>query len=214
MPWDLSPRLPRAGSEGDVVVLVHGFMATAGVFRPLAARLANELGVETASFTHAPGFSVDRIGRSLANLIERIPANRRVHLVGHSLGGVAARWYVQELGGDARVTQTISLASPFFGTTLATPFPVLVGRDLSRQSRVLLRLRARAERFDHVPHLSVVATGDAVVRPHKSARFPTGEVLELAGRGHNTVLYDRDAQDAVLERVAAALLPLPAPRSA
>lgn len=205
MPWDLAPRVPATAEVPDVVVLVHGFFATAGVFRPLRARLARELRghgshpVEIASFTHAPGLSVRRIAQSLGRLVERIPG--RIHLVGHSLGGIVARYYVQELGGDRRVCQTISLASPFHGTTLAHPFPVLVGRDLRSDSATLVRLRARASAFSHVPHLSLFGTGDLVVRPFQSAVFPIGDVVELAGLGHNTLLYDQSAQDAVIARL-------------
>lgn len=206
MPWDLAPRVPQQ-REPHSIVLVHGFLATAGVFRPLRARLVRELSgpsgepVQIASFTHAPGMSVRRIAQSLARLCERIPG--KIHLVGHSLGGLVARYYVQELGGDGHVCQTISLGSPFHGTTLANPFPVLVGRELRRESPTLVRLRARAASFEHVPHLSLVGTGDMVVRPHQSAAFPLGDVVTLQGLGHNTLLYDREAQDTVIDRLRA-----------
>src|SRR5438445_1604345 len=113
---DLLPVLPKAYAGDDVVVLVHGFMASAGVFRPMRARLEKEAGACVASFSHAPGWGVKRIAQQLANLVDRIPHGTRIHLVGHSLGGVVARWYVQEMGGHARVAQTISLATPFGGT--------------------------------------------------------------------------------------------------
>lgn len=211
MPWDLKPRLPAVNVVPDVVVLVHGFFATAGVFRPLRARLTRDLPghvdprdgsahpVQIASFTHAPGMSVRRIAQSLARLVDKLPG--RIHLVGHSLGGLVARYYVQELGGDARVCQTISLASPFHGTTLAHPFPVLVGRELRSDSPTLVRLRGRASAFEHVPHLSLYGTGDLVVRPFRSAVFPFGDVVELPGLGHNTLLYDQAAQEAIVERL-------------
>ncbi len=211
MPWDWKPRLPAAHVVPDVVVLVHGFFATAGVFRPLRSRLVRDLPghvdprdssahpVQIASFTHAPGMSVRRIAESLGRLVDKIPG--RIHLVGHSLGGLVARYYVQELGGDARVCQTISLASPFHGTTLAHPFPVLVGRELRSESPTLVRLRGRASAFSHVPHLSLYGTGDLVVRPFRSAVFPIGDVVELPGLGHNTLLYDQTAQDAIIARL-------------
>src|SRR5580704_6058446 len=52
LPYDLAPVVPDARAGEDVVVLLHGFMATAGVFRPLRARLEREKGVHVASFTH------------------------------------------------------------------------------------------------------------------------------------------------------------------
>jgi pimeloyl-ACP methyl ester carboxylesterase len=125
-----------------------------------------------------------------------------VHLVGHSLGGLVARWYVQELGGHARVTQTISLGSPFGGTKRAHPFPFLVGRELHRASPLLAQLRARAHEHG-VPHTSFVAEHDAIVIPGESAVFPRGDVMVLPRCGHNTLLFHADAIANVVERIRA-----------
>lgn len=193
MPLDLASRVPLEVSHADdVVVVVHGFFASAGVFRPMSRSLVSEAGAKVASFTHAPGAGIDRIARSLKVLVDKIPSGARVHLVGHSLGGLVARWYVQEHGGHERVAQTISLGSPFGGTERAKRFRFLVGADLHRSSPLLARLRQRAHDHD-VPHTSIVAEGDSMVVPAESAVFPRGDVLVLPGRGHNTLLFDPDS---------------------
>src|SRR5882762_9361601 len=128
MPRDIAPILPETRPGDDVVVLVHGFFASAGVFRPMRKRIEAETGARVASFTHLPGVGVRRISLSLAKLVDRIPRGVRIHLVGHSLGGLVSRWYVEELGGHLRVAQTISLATPFHGTRLAR-LRFLVGND-------------------------------------------------------------------------------------
>ncbi|MEO8875616.1 MAG: hypothetical protein ABI461_08520 [Polyangiaceae bacterium] len=198
-PLDFNPVLPNANThEQDVVVLVHGFLATAGVFRPLRRRL-DSYGIHSATFTHLPGVGVQRIALSLAKLVDRIPRTARVHIVGHSLGGLVARWYVDELGGYSRVSQTISLASPFGGAHHATYFPYLVGADLHPESQLLARLRERA-RAD-VPHTSIIGSADKVVFPVQSAFFGHGERIVLRHRGHNTLLYDNEVARIVLDRV-------------
>ncbi len=200
-PLDLSFRIPQGVREGDdVVVLVHGFMASAGVFRPMRKALEDEAGAKVASFTHAPGEGVARIARKLRTLVAQLPHHARVHLVGHSLGGLVARYYVQELGGAERVVQTISIASPFFGTRHAKLFPYLVGKDLHEHSDVLERLRAKAHDHD-VPHLSLVAEADRVVIPETSAMFPAGEVVSFRDRGHNSLLYDTRSISLIVDRV-------------
>lgn len=201
MPRDLGPVVPRElEHEDDVVVLVHGIFASAGVWRPMKRTLTEKTGAKVASFTHAPGIGIESIARSLAKIVERVPAGRRVHLVGHSLGGLVVRWYVQELGGHARVSQTISLGSPFGGTARAHPFPFLVGRELGRSSPLLSRLRARAHEHD-VPHTSLVAERDLVVVPAESAVFPRGDVHVLPRSGHNTLLFHADSIAHVVDRV-------------
>lgn len=201
MPRDIVPVMPVAlGPADDVVVLVHGFFASAGVFRPMRRRLVEATGAKVASFTHAPGARIERIAKTLATLVERLPPGCRVHLVGHSLGGLVARWYVQELGGHRRVAQTISLGSPFGGTERARPFRFLVGADLHRTSPLLAQLRARAHEHD-VPHTSIVGEGDAMVVPCESAVFPRGDVHVLPGCGHNTLLFDPTSIGHVVDRV-------------
>ena len=204
MPRDITPVVPaNAKKNDDVVVLIHGFFASAGVFRPMRSRLHRDTNAKVASFTHTPGAGIERIARSLARLVARIPNGCRVHLVGHSLGGLVARWYVQELGGHARVAQTISLGSPFGGTMLAAPFRFWVGADLNRRSPLLARLRARAHEHD-VPHLSVVGEADALIVPSESAVFPRGDVVVLPGRGHNSLLFDPESITHVVDRVRGA----------
>ncbi|HRG99203.1 MAG TPA: alpha/beta fold hydrolase [Polyangiaceae bacterium] len=199
-PLDLLPSLPEGVRAGDdVVVLIHGFMASAGVFRPMRKAL-EDAGAKVASFSHAPGEGVARIAKKLVRLMAHLPHGAHVHLVGHSLGGVVARYYVQELHGARKVAQTISIASPFFGTRHAKLFPYLVGRDLHQESEVLDRLRARAHEHD-VPHLSLVAEADRVVVPETSAMFPTGEVVSFRDKGHNSLLFDERSIALIVDRV-------------
>jgi pimeloyl-ACP methyl ester carboxylesterase len=201
---DLLTVLPRSVAGDDVVVLVHGFMATAGIFRPLRARLERDAGARVATFSHAPGLGVRRIAAQLASLVDRIPDGTRIHLVGHSLGGVVARWYVQEMGGHERIAQTISIATPFGGAPIAEKLRVLVGNDLHSASDVLTRLRDAAASGRDVPHLSIAGTADAMVGAPEHATFARGDVVVLEGRGHNQLLFDRELMALVVDRVLGA----------
>jgi triacylglycerol lipase len=197
MPKDLAPVIPDVEAGERVVVLVHGFCASAGVFRPLAARLEGEADAKIATFSHAPGVGVKRIAHSLKALVDRIPHSARITIVGHSLGGVVARWYVQELGGHERVERTISLGSPFGGVAVPR---YLVGSDIHEESALLQRLRERAADAG-VPHTSVVATEDRVVPGIQTACLGAGDVVVLRGRGHNTLLFDEEVAGLVIDRV-------------
>jgi triacylglycerol lipase len=194
---DLAPVVPEARPGDRVVVLVHGFGASAGVFRPLRARLEREVAARVATFTHAPCVGIRRIARSLSDLVDRIPDSTRITVVGHSLGGVVARWYVQEMGGHERVARTISLGSPFGGVDVPR---YLVGADLHESSALLERLRRRAPECG-VPHTSVVATEDRLVVGVKTACLGVGDVVILEKRGHNALLFDDEVAGLVIDRV-------------
>ncbi len=194
---DLSPVVPSARAGDEVVILVHGFLGSGGVFRPLRSRLERDASARVATFTHAPCIGVRRIAAQLGRIVDRIPRGARITVVGHSLGGVVARWYVQEMGGHARVSRTVSLASPFGGIGKVPQW--LVGADLHEQSALLKRLRGGASTC-RVPHTSIVGANDAVIVGVERACLGAGDVIVVAGRGHNSLLFD--------ERVAAVVIGL------
>jgi len=199
---DISPAYPTALVSGDdVVVLLHGLFATAGVLRPLREHVERTLGAHTASFTYPPGPGVEVLAARLADLVAQLPDGVRIHLVGHSLGGVVVRWFVQELGGDPRVVQTISMASPFAGTRHARLAPGGAGRDIASGSEVLERLGRSLARASHLPHLSIVASDDALVTG--SAALGAGDTLVVGECGHNGLLYHPEVLAEVVRRVRA-----------
>lgn len=53
-------------------------------------------------------------------------------MVGHSLGGLIARYYVQRLGGDGRVGTLVTLGTPHSGTRVA---PLANAHPIVRQMR-------------------------------------------------------------------------------
>lgn len=196
--------LPEQGPREDVVILLHGFMATAGVFEPLEQHLHQEGVQHISSFSYHPFHSVASLGIELKLVCDRLPERVRLHLVGHSLGGIVARFYVQELGGAPRVEQIISLGSPFHGTTKAQKLPERLGqvspllRDISPDSEVLAKLR---QDTTHLSHTSVIAGEDLLVTPPQSAAFPGSEIVVLDGVGHNGLLFDERVARLVSQKI-------------
>lgn len=185
--------------ERDVVMLVHGLFATAGVLRPLRRDIESQTGAFTASFTHPPGPGIVRIARDIARAVSAISGDARIHLIGHSIGGLAVRHYVQELSVDARVVQTISIGSPFGGARSAKLFPAPVGRDIAPGSALLSRLARGAQRRLGVPHASIAGEEDHVVP--SGACLAAGDSVTIAGCGHNSLLYHPRAVAEVVARI-------------
>ncbi len=182
-------RAHRASRGDDAVVLVHGLMATAGAFGPLVRHLV-DAGITVHTFTFLPGSSLDSLARKIDRAIADDHVARRVHLVGHSLGGLACRWYVQEQEHDARIVQTISVASPFYGVTLADAFPDAVRGVVMPLNDQLQRVIREAPRhLARIPHTSVVAERDPLV-PMTKGILPGAPSWIAHGAGHNAVLYD------------------------
>ena len=195
------PVIPEAAVSGDdVVVFLHGLFASAGVLRPLRRAVEERAGAYTAALSYLPGPGVAELADRVRELLAKLPEAARVHLVGHSLGGIVARFFVQEIG-DPRVVQTISMASPFAGVPRARLFRFGGAMDLDETSPLLRKIVLGSASAAHVPHLSIVAEGDALVRSPVGHALPGGEVIVMEGLGHNTLLFDDAVATLVARRV-------------
>lgn len=200
-----APVLPAEARDGDdVIVLLHGMFATAGVLRPLRDALARHQGpavvppIHTAAVSYPFAQGICAAAERLASALSTLPPGARLHLCGHSLGGIVCRYYALEAGDD-RVVQTLSMATPFGGVPGARLLGMECARDLEPSSSVLRRILASAD--DAPPHLSIVAGSDALVRSPVAHALPGGEVRVMEGRGHSTLLFDREVAVIILRRV-------------
>src|SRR5262245_49151713 len=104
-------RRPRRADQ-RTVVLVHGYLANRSCFFPLAAYLrARGLGPVLA-FDYRSSGGVEAAAIRLKQFLRRRVRGGRIDLVCHSLGGLVARAYLQELGGARRVDRCITLGTP------------------------------------------------------------------------------------------------------
>ena len=188
---DLLPSVPTdLGKNEPLVVVLHGLFATAGALRPLRHEIETSTGRRTASFSYEPGCDLPTLVERLRSLLKPLPPTCPIDLVGHSMGGIAARYYVQVGPGDRRVRRTISIASPFHGSNLARYVPSFFCRDLIPGSPSLRRLLQDHAHAAHVPHTSIASTHDQLVWPWRAALYPYGKHVIVASRAHNTLLFD------------------------
>ena len=89
------------------VLLVHGLVDNRSVFTVMQRNLRRRGFTHVYSWNYSPlSADVVRAARDLGEHIERIceqTGYERIHVVGHSLGGLIARYSVQRQGGDGRV---------------------------------------------------------------------------------------------------------------
>lgn len=131
------------------VVLLHGFIDNRSVFVPLRRSLAQHGRQQIESLNYSPltcdiRTAAELLGRHLEEICRRT-GHPRVDIVGHSLGGLIARYYVQRLGGDIHVRTLVTLGTPHSGTRvvpLANAHPVV--RQMRPSSEVIEELRLPA----------------------------------------------------------------------
>ncbi|MER6628141.1 alpha/beta fold hydrolase [Streptomyces sp. NPDC000987] len=131
---DGATQLPT--ETGPPVVLLHGFIDNRSVFVLLRRSLAQHGRQRIESLNYSPltcdvRTAAELLGRHIEEICERT-GSRQVDVVGHSLGGLIARYYVQCLGGDARVRTLVTLGTPHSGTRVA---PLANAHPIVRQMR-------------------------------------------------------------------------------
>lgn len=198
------PRRYVPGEGERVVLFVHGFGATGPVFEPMRAHVEERLGVRTLDFTYGSLTSFHRVAERLARHVdEQVDARSRLDLVGHSLGGLLARWYVQELGGAARVRRVVTLATPHAGTRSARIAPGPLRDALLPDNAVVRRLHLGRHRAEGVEHVAFVAGADLMVTPPASAAaLPDASVRWFDRVGHNGMLFEPEVLEAVVDALA------------
>ncbi|MET7782006.1 MULTISPECIES: esterase/lipase family protein [Streptomyces] len=129
-----APRLPT-GTKPPVVLL-HGFIDNRSVFVLLRRNLAQHGRQHIESLNYSPltndiRAAAELLGRHIEDICERTGRDQ-VDIVGHSLGGLIARYYVQRLGGDLRVRTLVTLGTPHAGTKV---IPLMNAHPIVRQMR-------------------------------------------------------------------------------
>ncbi|MCX4724401.1 alpha/beta fold hydrolase [Streptomyces sp. NBC_00963] len=115
--------LPPPGQGHRPVVLLHGFVDNRSVFVLLRRSLLRHGWQHPESLNYSLlTCDIRAAAELLGQHIEEICArtgHQDVDIVGHSLGGLIGRYYVQRLGGDRRVHTLVTLGTPHEGTQIA-----------------------------------------------------------------------------------------------
>ena len=197
------PPVQRGLLMGDVVaagtpiILVHGLVDNRSIFTLLRRALRRRGFGRVITLNYSP-FTQDvrNVAKRLAAVVERTceeTGYERVHVVGHSLGGLVARYYVQKLGGDARVHTLCTLGTPHSGTWAAHLLPQKLVKQLRPGSDVVAELAEPAPGV-RTRFVAFWSDLDQLIVPKRSARIEHPDLsarnVLLRGVGHMSLPID------------------------
>jgi hypothetical protein len=200
------------------VLLVHGLVDNRSVFSVMHRSLRRRGFSHVFTWNYSPLLTdVARGAADLGAYIERIceqTGHDRVHVVGHSLGGLISRYSVQRQGGDRRVESLVTLGTPHEGSVWAHVLPTPLIRQLRPGSPVLRQLAEPAPGC-RTRVTAIYSDLDQIVVPTSSGRceHPDLQARNVLFRGIGHVSLPRHR--GVVDEVAATLAGLrTAPASA
>lgn len=190
--------LPQTNSHNPAahpVLLVHGFGGAKSSWS-LVESVLRDQGMTVATMGYAPvGNSVEQLADKLIAQVDRLlhrTGAAKVHLVGHSLGGVIIALAVTDPRLRGRVEAVVTLGSPFGGSPWADVLPVVdMVRALRAGSPQLVRV-ASTPLPDGLRWLAMTASLDVVVPGLRSRPpHPQADTVTVDGVGHLGMLLNR-----------------------
>ncbi len=196
--------LPGAKNHGPrPIVVLHGYAMNRANFLPLAYRMSR------AGLGPIYGFEYWTLGRVAAGarqlgwFVDQVRAETgadMVDVIGHSMGGVVGRYYVQLAGGDTYVNRLITIGSPHAGTDVSRVGIGHPTRELFLGSKLMTRLAAApAPRNTRI--IVIWSNSDALVPAAHQVAFPGAEVIRYEDLGHVALLGSRRVAREIIARV-------------
>lgn len=184
-------------AAGTPVLLVHGLMDNRSVYTQYRRALRKHgfgliRAVNYGALTQDIRTAAYELRRHVNRLRERTGADR-IHIVGHSLGGLIARYYVQRLGGDQAVHTVATVGTPHSGTMTAYLMLTPMIRQLTPGSDLLAELAEPAPSC-RTQFLAVWSELDQLIVPQYNAQLIhpdlTVNTLQLHDVGHLSLPID------------------------
>ena len=191
------------------ILLLHGLFVNRACWFWFQARLKrhgfeNIVSINLSAF-HSEEVLTELLAKKVDELRHRLGVNK-VHLVGHSMGGIIARNYVQRRGGQGKVDRLIFLGTPHRGSKLI-PFSFMpLGKLLIPGSDFLTRLNSEPPPAQ-VQVYNIYTCKDNMVLPNSSAQLDWGTEVQLDNMGHTSLIYRAAAIDATVAALKGQLAP-------
>jgi pimeloyl-ACP methyl ester carboxylesterase len=185
-------------AAGTPILLVHGLVDNRSIFTLLrrALRRRGFGRIWTMNYhvlTNDLRAAARRLGATVEAICEQT-GYERIHVVGHSMGGIVARYYVQRMGGDARVHTLVTLGSPHQGTHAARLLPRGVTAQLRGSSEIVRELAEPAPGC-RTRFVSFWSDLDVLISPKRAARIDHPDLdarnVFVRGVGHMSLPIDR-----------------------
>jgi len=207
---------------GDVIIVLHGLMRSRNSLARMTEFLRENTDATVCNFEYASTrFKIAHHAGALARVVENMSSAKSVHFVGHSLGNLIVRYYLDSryqaedttgLNVPPPIGRMVMLGAPNMGTELATRFaknPVLMslwghsGNELAREWETLqIELATPRTEFGVIagqsfgnPFLS--SEGDFIVKVEET-RLPGAADFMTVRSVHSTLMNVPEVQAATV----------------
>ncbi len=116
-------------------------------------------------------------------------------IIGFSMGGLIARYYVQKIDQGKRVQKLITISSPHNGTLWARILPNIGTIEMRPHSKFLVDLAASP--WPNVPCISLWTPYDLTIRPAKSSLLNYAKNIRINAWCHMAMMKNAQVLDTI-----------------
>ena len=179
-PAAVPAQAPPAAAGVRRALLVHGIIDSAKSMWWMKRRLEAR-GWQVCAISLKPSdasITFEAMARQLDEFVaEHFPPGEKFDLVAFSMGGLVARYYVQKMGGYARVRRFVTISTPNHGTIWA----YLSGRSGVKEMRpgsaMLNDLNSDLSKLAPLDYTSIYTPLDLTIVPARSSCMPVGRTV-------------------------------------
>jgi len=189
--WFRPKILPATHASGVPILFLHGLFQNRSCWTWIKYRLRRKGYRSLHDINLPPWKDVEILTERVSKKVDELRLASgvdKVILVGHSMGGIIARNYLQIRGGADKVEKCILLAPPNGGSRLATFALSKLGQSLLPSSDFMKHLRD-APLPSEIPITAVYSRHDNIVIPYESGQLKGARNIELTDLGHTSLLY-------------------------
>jgi len=187
------------------IVLIHGIFNTGQVMFWMKRKL-EKAGFECFSPSLWPFDGRNGIEFASEDLKQKIDkrfgTTEQITLIGFSMGGIVARYYLQKLGGSKRTKKFFCIATPHNGSYWAYfPYPTKGVKQLRPNSEFLNELRKNDYRLKDVKLYSYWTPLDTSIIPSSSSHWKAATNKKFFSMLHLTILFNRRMIKEIIQKL-------------
>ena len=196
IPFGLIRKKDAVVKRGETpILLLHGLFVNKASWFWFKSRLrrqgfSNVVTMNLSSW-HNEEVLTELVAKKVDEMRHKIGVNK-VNIVGHSMGGMIARNYIQLRGGSDKVEKLVCLGTPHHGSKLAVFTLDPLGKLLIPDSDFLQKIN-RAPVPEDISITNIYSDKDNMVLPNSSSRVPWGKDIPLKNMGHTALIYRKAA---------------------
>jgi triacylglycerol esterase/lipase EstA (alpha/beta hydrolase family) len=183
----------NSGKKSNPVILVHGYFMSRACFILLYLRMRQAGKRDIFTINLRPRTApIEDLAHQLSEKIEEVivlTKSDKVNIIGHSMGGIVSRYYIDHMNGAKKVNKLITIGTPHNGTKMAVFGFGANAREMIPGSGFMKALNS-TPLSKEVKFYSIWSTMDNLVLPQESSVLPEpGINIKFYSMGHLTLLF-------------------------